>query len=515
MLSLIPQPAEIVYGSGSTALNAEIIKEIDPALSEEAYRIRIADASVRLTGGSEKGLVHAENTLRQIRFQCRGKGEYPALQIEDAPAYPFRSFHVDVSRHFFSVAEMKKFIDAAALFRLNTLHWHLSDDQGWRLESKAFPKLQEISAFRDGDYFGAYRNDEREGGFYTRKEIKEFVDYAAERGIDVIPEIDLPGHVTAILAAYPGYSCSKKPMKVRMRQGITNYILCAGRESTFDFVEALLTDVMELFPSKYFHIGGDEAPKREWAKCPDCRKKLRELGIADPETASEADYDALQGYFTNRVVEFLLAHGKTPIVWNEAAWGKNLDPRIVVQYWVSDRDQSLAVHVGKGGKVLYSPMPSCYCDYPYGFITMQKLHDIDLLPADLIGKGPGFPMPNRNGDAPKLQKPSLSEEDKMRLRETVIGTEALLWTELVRTEPHLEGMAWPRYAAIAEAAWCGDRRPDYADFTDRIRKLFPIFSELGIQARTEEYWNPESPVCLEELLEFQENFFYYEGEEED
>ena len=462
-LNLIPRPRSVVFGKGIAA--ATVMKAIDPTIPAESYRLTAEENGITLIGGSDQGLVWAENTLAQLKYQF--PEGVPCLKIEDAPAYPWRAFHIDASRHMRTIDELKTIVDAAGYFKLNTLHWHISDDQGWRIESRAFPKLHELGAFRKGDHFGTYRSDEREDGYYTREEVKEFVAYCESKGIQVVPELDLPGHVSAILHAYPHLSCRGENVEVVTRAAITTEILCAGNEAVYSFLETLIGELLELFPEPWFHIGGDEAPKTRWEACPRCRAKMEQLGLDS--------HRQLQGYFSGRLVEFLRKHGRRAIMWNDGAYGGGIDPSVVLQVWFPDRDGALDAHIAKGGQVYLSPVVPCYCDYPYGEHPVKAVYELDLKP-DYVN------------------------------RDTVLGGECLTWSEFIRSAERLQELAFPRFTALAEALWSGDDRRSYEDFRTRLEALFPVFAEMGIHATPADLWDPEPEEAKRQSREFRLQF---------
>jgi len=462
-LNLIPRPKSVILGQGIAP--EHIVKAIDPAIPAESYRLTADRDGITLIGGSHQALIWAENTLAQLRRQF--PEGIPGLAIQDAPAYPWRSFHIDSARHMRTIDELKTIVDAAGYFKLNTLHWHISDDQGWRIESVAFPKLHQLGAYRNGDHFGTHRSDEREGGYYTREEVRDFVAYCGEKGIQVVPELDLPGHVSAILHAYPHLSCRGEPVEVVTKAAITSEILCAGNEEVYTFLETLIGELLELFPAPWFHIGGDEAPKTRWEACPRCRAKMQELGLAS--------HRQLQGYFSSRLVEFLRSHGRRAIMWNDGAYGGGIDPSVVLQVWFPDRDGALDAHIAQGGQVYLSPVVPCYCDYPYGEHPVKAIHQLDLNP-DYV-----------NSD-------------------TVLGGECLTWSEFIRSAERLQELAFPRFTALAEAVWCGENRGDYADFRARLEAIFPVFEEMGIHAAPASGWDPEPEEAKRQSREFRQQF---------
>lgn len=470
--SLIPQVKELTMTGENAQKTVPCSKKITGDLAEEAYRLQITPSGIQLEGGSEKALRYALQTLNQIAGQC---GEaIPCLFIQDSPSFPHRSFHIDCARHFFPIGELKKMIGMAACFKFSHFHWHISDDQGWRIESKAYPLLHQIGSVRRGDHFGCYSCDEEEGGYYTREQVTELVSYCEQLGIEVVPEIDMPGHVSAILAAYPELSCTGDKVEVGMKGGIFRDILCPGKEETFTFIEKLLDDMLELFPGEYFHIGGDEAPKVRWKVCPHCQRRMRDNGL---ETVQQ-----LQGYMLNRAAEYLRKKGRKAIVWNEASNGGNLDPDITIQLWTDDQEGTVIQHMEKGGKVILSHAMNSYCDYPYGYISLKSLYDIELTAQN-------YP------------------------KQAVIGNECLIWTEYIRTCERLEELSWPRFSAAAEAGWCGAQREGYDSFSRRLRELFFLFEENGISATEERGWVPSEEEAAVQYAQFQKNFPESELEE--
>lgn len=460
-LNLVPKPQKVDFAEGTLGCNANLCNRIDASLMPEHYVLEITPEAATLSAADDRGMLWGWQTLDQLRRQFGEK--IPCMTISDGPAYGFRSFHIDVARHMQPLEELKKMVDAAAYFKLNKLHWHVSDDQGWRIESKAFPGLHEIGSRRKGDHFGTYRSDVEEGGYYTREEVKDFVAYCARRGIEVVPEIDMPGHVMSILAAYPELSCFGDPVEVHTKAAISLDILCAGKEEVYEFVEKMLDDLLELFPGDWFHIGGDEAPKGHWYKCPHCNKKMQEEGLEN--------YRQLQGYMMNRFAGFLRSRGRRSIVWNDGAYGGNLDRDIVLQVWFPYQDSAVDAHVAKGGQLIASPVDVCYCDYPYGEHPMGGIYKMNLKPEG-----------------------------------TVIGGETLMWSEFVRTPQRMQELCWPRYAALAESCWAGDNRVTYEDFKERMEALFPVFGEMGIQATPPAGWDPEEEEAQRQSKEFRLQF---------
>lgn len=462
-LNLIPRPRSVKMAEGFAP--EVLTRQLDAALAPEEYRLEATADGIVLTAGSDQGMVWAENTLAQLRRQF--PAAIPCMTVEDAPAYGIRSFHIDSARHMRTIEELKTMVDAAAYFKLNTLHWHFSDDQGWRIESLAFPRLHEMGAWRNGDNFGTHRSDAREGGYYTRAEVRELVAYCAEKGIQVIPEIDLPGHVSAILNAYPHLSCRGEQIDVVTRAAITTEILCAGKEEVYRFLETLLEEMLELFPAPWFHIGGDEAPKTRWEACPHCRAKMEELGLDS--------HRQLQGYMSSRIAAFLRERGRRAIMWNDGAYGGGIDPSVVLQVWFPDRDGALDNHIAAGGQIILSPVDPCYCDYPYGEHPLNAVYALDLNP-DYVN------------------------------RDTVLGGECLTWSEFIRSAERLQELSFPRFTALAEALWCGSDLPGYDSFRSRLEAIFPVFGEMGIHATEAKLWDPDPEEAAAQSKAFRKQF---------
>ncbi len=409
----------------------------DASVPAEGYVLDIAPERIILSSREENGVFYGLHTLFQMIRE--GEGKVPCGRYEDAPRFPYRGFMIDSGRHFFPADEVKKMIDQCARLKLNVLHWHLSEDQGFRIESKKFPRLNEIASWRTEE------DGSRYGGFYTREEIKDVVAYAHARYMTVVPEIDLPGHTTAIVAAYPELSCSGEPAQVECHWGIFPRILCAGNEKVYDFLYQLLDEVCELFPDKWFHIGGDEAPKDEWKKCPRCQAAIKENGLKDEE--------ALQARFTARLVEYLNGKGKTVVGWNEILSSGDLGLGAVAQYWTDQGAEYSALEIPRGRKFIFSNMSSFYFDYDPSLITMKGAYSYE---------------------------PYIPGGESIR-PEQVLGLEAPLWSEHIETPERLEYMAFPRMAALAENAWSG--HGDYQDFCRRLEAFEETWREDGVNAQ--------------------------------
>ncbi len=374
--------------------------------------------------------------------------------------YNYRSLHLDCARHFFSVETVKKVIEGISYGNMNVLHWHLSDDHGWRIESKKFPRLHECS-----------------GEYYTQDEIREIIAYAKERGIEVVPEIDMPGHNLALLSAFPEYSCKGEPVTLAKARGVYKTILCAGKEETYTFVEELLDEIIPLFDSQYFHIGGDEAPKDEWKECPHCNAKMKELGLTS--------YEDLQGHFTKRVCEILRKYGKTPICWNDALLANDIPDDVVIQYWTIDYAKEMKAFVQKGGKWIYSDMFELYLDYPHSMIPLKKVYEFQ----------------------PHLYKHEVPREDGL------IGFEVCAWTEHIDNEQKLCEHIFPRVFALAERA-NGEEHTDYESFKERVREKIKLLEKAGIPYTKEEWWDPKGKARRDDAIQFYLNMGAGVDEEE-
>lgn len=403
--------------------------ETDSSINTEGYRLTVEAERLTVASSDKSGAFYAVQTVFQmIEDGCIACGVY-----EDAPKYGYRGFMLDVSRHFFPVTEIKRILEQCARLKLNTLHWHLSDDQGYRIESKRFPKLNEVGSWR-------MENGERVGGFYTMEEIREVVAYAAERYIKIIPEIDLPGHTTAIVASYPELSCCGKPVDVKVGAGIFPQILCGGSEQVYDFLAELFDEICPLFPAEYFHIGGDEAPKSEWKKCPRCQAAMKANGLENEEE--------LQAHFTARLAELLAKHGKSIIGWNEILASGKMPMTAIGQYWNPTGMEYCAKELERGRKFLFSNVSSFYFDYDPSIITLRSTYGYE----PSITPGKAIPT------------------------EQVLGLEAPLWTEYVAEPGRLQQLLFPRLAALAENTWS-------------VKKDFECFKKRA--AAHEKYWEEQ------------------------
>ena len=425
-------------------VNAIVLRRDTAAgIPAEGYRIDISARRAQLSAGDDAGLFYGLQTLLQLADE---RGNLPCVSIEDHPRYRYRGLHLDVCRHFFPVRFIKHYLDWMASCKLNTFHWHLTDDQGWRIEIKRYPRLTEIGGYRTRTQIGGFHEDPityeqgRYGGYYTQDEIREVVAYAAERHIAVIPEIEMPGHATAALAAYPELACGHGPKSFETsgRWGVLDDVFCPGKEQTFEFLEGVLDEVLELFPSKLIHIGGDECPRVRWKECPDCRARMEDEGIED-----EA---GLQTYLTLRIGRHLEAKGRRLIGWDEILDGE-LAPGAVVMSWRGTRGGIAAAR--RRHEVIMTPSTYLYFD--------KKATDSYDEPVSLSSSL--LTLEKINGYDPDE---GIAPEDRRYL----LGVQANLWTEFIRTEGRASFQLLPRIYALAEIAWSPVERKSWREFSE-------------------------------------------------
>ncbi|MBR5470056.1 MAG: family 20 glycosylhydrolase [Paludibacteraceae bacterium] len=448
MESLFPQ---VVFSADKSYRNQIEFLFID-TLAGEAYELNVSPRKIEVKASSGAGFFYALQTLKQ----CEQNGEIPCMRVYDSPRFAYRGMHLDVSRHFFSVDFIKKQLDMMAHYKLNRFHWHLTDGAGWRIEIKRYPRLTEFAAWRQGKWkawwagnrhyceqseVGAY------GGYYTQEEVREIVAYAAERHITIIPEIEMPGHSEEVLATYPQLACSGKPY--------TNADLCIGNEETFEFLQNVLTEVMELFPSKQIHIGGDEAGKSAWKTCPKCQRRMHEEQLAN--------VDELQSYLVHRIEDFLKANGRELVGWNEIMAG-GVSQDAIVMAWTNEAEGFKAARAGN--RAIMVPGAYCYFDMYQanpatqpeaigGYINLEKVYGYNPAPID-----------------------SLTDEQ----HKNILGVQANLWTEYVPTEEHAEQMIYPRLLALAEIAWTKNELKNWDNFKQRANAQIKVLQAKGYNA---------------------------------
>lgn len=432
--------------------------------NSEAYSLTVNSLYIHINGASAAGNFYGIQTLRKsIVAPAAGddKVVFPAVSVTDAPRFGYRGAHFDTSRHFFPVDSLKTFIDMLALHNINRFHWHITDDQGWRLEMKKYPKLTEIGSKRKGTAVG-HSTTEFDGipygGFYTQQEARDIVEYAAERHIVVIPEIDLPGHMLGALAAYPELGCTGGPYEVWQQWGVANDVLCAGNDKTLQFIDDVLGEVMDIFPSEYIHIGGDECPKIRWEKCEKCQARIEGLGLKSDDHSSAEQ--KLQNFVMERTAKTLSLRGRKMIGWDEILEG-GLFPGATVMAW---RGAEAAAETAKQGHdAILTPTNYCYFDYCQcanpeleplgigGYVPVEKVYSLEPVSPDLT---------------PEQAK-------------HIIGAQANLWTEYIPTFSHAQYMELPRLAAMSEVQWTAPSQKDYAYFTRRLPQLIAQYKHEG------------------------------------
>lgn len=478
-------------GVVNTAPSSNFVQlSTDVSLPEEAYNLKVTENQVIIYASGHNGFLYGLETIRQLlpvaieskNVVSNMNWDIPNVEIKDSPRFKWRGFMLDVSRHFFDKDYVMETIDQLAFLKMNTLHLHLVDDQGWRIEIKKYPKLTEVGGFRvdqEDKPWNARPTPElgketTYGGFYTQEDIKEIVAYAESRGITVVPEIEMPAHVMSAIAAYPELSCFQKPIMVPSG-GVwpITEIYCPGKETTFEFLENVLLEVMELFPSRYIHVGGDEATKTNWEKCTDCKKRIQEEGLENVEE--------LQSYFIRRMERFLSSKGRTLLGWDEILEG-GLAPGATVMSWRGVKGGLEASEAGHD--VVMTPNSHCYFDYYQG--------DQDAEP---LAWGGNLPLSKVYQFDPVVE--GMSEEQAKH----VLGGQANLWTEYVPTKAQAEYMTYPRLAALAEAVWSSKDNRNWDDFSNRVSSLFQRYGIMGVnyaksayQVTTETSVNTENGV---------------------
>ncbi len=469
-----PTGIDLSIEEGKRPAKHSVFMTLDTAIkNREGYLLTVTPKRVVVRARSAVGLFYAVQTLRQLMpVEVESPSiiegfvfSVPACEIKDEPRFRYRGMHLDVGRHMFPVGYIKRYIDMIALHKMNTFHWHLTEDQGWRIGIKKYPNLTETGAFRKetlvghGDKKPFTYDGKRYGGFYTRDEVKEIIAYASSKFITVIPEIEMPGHAMAALASYPGLACTKGPFEVQTRWGVFDDVYCAGKEETFNFLQDVLSEVIELFPSEYIHIGGDECPKTRWEKCPLCQKRIKEEGLKDERE--------LQSYFIQRIEKFVLSKGRRIIGWDEILEG-GLAPEATVMSW---RGTTGGIAAAKQKHdVIMTPSKYVYLDYYQcepegeplaigGYLPLEKVYSYN-------------PMPNE-----------LSAEEQKH----ILGVQGNLWSEYLNTPEQMEYMAYPRMFAIAEIGWVPDRLKDIEDFLARLEILKKRYNAIGINYFKGEY----------------------------
>ena len=434
----------------------------NPELGKEGYQLKVDENAVVISANAPNGLFYGMQTLKQLLpvESTNGKLSVPALEITDQPRFAWRGNMLDVGRHFFPVSFIKKYIDILAMYKINTFHWHLTDDQGWRIEIKKYPLLAETGHWREETMLGHYTDNKYDGigygGFYTQEQAREIVRYAAERYITVVPEIEMPGHAGGALAAYPQLGCTGEPYEVKKSWGVHTDVFCAGKDETLVFLKNVLDEVMEIFPSQFIHIGGDECPKDAWKICDACQKRIKDNGLKDEHH--------LQSWFITRMDEYLTQKGRRLIGWDEILEG-GLAPQATVMSW---RGIKGGIEAAKQKHdVVMTPTDFMYIDYYQskdkeneplaigGFLPVEKVYSYEPIPVELT-----------------------TEEAKY-----ILGVQTNLWTEYVATTKKAEYMLLPRLQAQAEVAWTNKELKDFAGFEKRLETDYKRLEKLGINYR--------------------------------
>ncbi|NVK52290.1 MAG: family 20 glycosylhydrolase [Flavobacteriaceae bacterium] len=453
--AFIENGSSITFTTNDTSKKISFIKD-KTIKEEEAYALSVNSDAITIKANSPRGAFYGFQSLRQLLPASFEDASYKEnsvtiqnIEITDKPQFRYRGMHLDVGRHFFSVAFIKKYIDLMAMLKMNTFHWHLTEDQGWRIEIKKYPKLNEVAAFRKETLIGHYSDQPHQfdgkkyGGYYTQEQVKDIVKYASERQITVIPEIEMPGHSQAALSAYPHLGCTEKPIDVATKWGVFDDIYCT-KETTFKFLEAVLDEVMTLFPGKYIHIGGDEAPKTRWKACKNCQQVIKREGLKDEHE--------LQSYFISRMEKYINSKGKQIIGWDEILEG-GLAPNATVMSWRGTNGAIVAAK--QHHDVILTPGSHCYFDHYQstnenepvaigGFLPLEKVYSFNPIPEELT-----------------------KEEAKY-----VLGAQGNVWTEYMKTAEHVEYMAFPRMVALSEVVWSNPKDRNFSDFKNRLVSYF-------------------------------------------
>lgn len=410
-------------------------------LGEEGYSLKINNDNIHLCANKEAGIFYAIQSLNQLLFPYINSNQIDShkiflscLSIEDYPRFKWRGFMLDEARHFQGREIVKKILDIMALLKLNIFHWHLTDDQGWRIQIKKYPELTEIGSKRTGTQIGGFIGKKIDPtpheGYYKQDEIQEIIEFAKERYIEIIPEIEMPGHCSAALTTYPALSCTGGPFEIPQTFGIKKDVFCMGKEKVFQFLSEVLDEIIELFPSNIVHIGGDEVPKDRWKECPDCQKRVEEENLEDVKQ--------LQSYFTNRIAKYLSSKGYLTMGWNQIINEKLID-EVIVQYWMGSK-KKIRENLENGRKFVMSKFGHVYLDYKYEFTPLRKSYKYEPIPKKLDEK----------------------------FHEKVLGIEAPLWTEWVPNHRRLFWQVFPRLTAVAETGWTLRENKDYNSFKKRL-----------------------------------------------
>lgn len=451
-----------------TDQNSIILKNENVSDNPEAYKITVTKDQIVVDGASEAGVFYGIQTLRKAIPADKNIGsvEFKAVSIEDFPRFSYRGMHMDVARHMFSIDSIKIYIDMLAMHNINRFHWHLTDDQGWRLEIKKHPELTKIGSMREQTVIGKNSgvfDGQPYGGYYTQEEVKEIIQYAKDRFITVIPEVDLPGHMLAALTTYPNLGCTGGPYKVAQTWGVFDDVLCAGNDDIYPFLEDIFDEVIELFPSEYIHIGGDECPKAHWEKCPKCQAKIKELGLkADKNHTAE---QRLQSYVIQRIEKYINDKGRKIIGWDEILEG-GIAPNATIMSWRGTEGGLIAAQ--QGHDAVMTPTSFMYFDY----YQSANLND------EYFGIGGFVPVEKVYSYEP------VAEELPLDKQKHILGVQANLWSEYIKSFKQAQHMVLPRMAALCEVQWTMPDKKDYADFLPRLANLTKLYDHYDYNYAT-------------------------------
>jgi len=451
-----------------TVIDPTLGKDLKPFQQAECYKLEVGRRGIRLTAATETGILRGMQTLEKAlpaSLQATETAVLPGATVFDYPEFPYRAFMLDCGRHFFPVETIKKVIDILALHQINEFHWHLTEDQGWRLEIKKYPRLTEVGSMRAGTPLPGQEGHDGipHSGFYTQEQAREIVAYAAAKGMEVIPEIDLPGHMKAALASYPELGCTGGPYEVACQWGVLDDVLCAGREHTLKFVQDVLEEVLDIFPSRYIHLGGDECPKVRWEACPHCQAKIKELGLKANGTKSAEEL--LQSWFMDQVIAQLEAHGRRAIIWNDVLvdWSNQVigapSQKAVIAGWM--RPVSTEIAVKEGYNAIICQVGNLYLSNAEGNklsgeAYLRRVWDVNVRPDGL----------------------SAEEQDR------ILGVEACMWSERVPDEEDILWKLLPRLSAVADLQWSDPAQKNYEGFLPRLKRMEALYTARGWN------WNP-------------------------
>ncbi|MBQ8504252.1 MAG: beta-N-acetylhexosaminidase [Clostridia bacterium] len=442
----------------------------EPCAEKEGYRLTVERDCITITGNDEAGVFYGVQTLKQLLIQ--GSFKLPELLISDSPAFHCRGFMLDCGRYFFTKESVMHFIDLMALHKLNEFHWHLSDDQGFRCQLENQLLLTEIGSYRSHTLFNSIPHQ----GYYTKAEMKEIVDYAHERCIRVIPEIDTPGHVVSMIAAYPFLSCFDRSLTVATHWGIKNDVLCIGKESTFEFMESVFDELTEIFTDGVIHLGGDEVPTLRWKICPHCQRRMKQEGMKDE--------GELHTYYLQRIASYLQKKGFEVRMWNDRKKEKMVDSSVAWQLWNGEMDKKeVADEMNNGRGFIISAAEAYYLDLPYGQVSLKKTYEYSPFYEGITKEG----------------------------RKNILGIEGCLWTEFVPDIKKAEFCVFPRLGAISEAAWTKEEKRNYAMFCEKLNGYYNVLSYHGVEPAPLKAANPKPLRKAASLLYWERRKFCWAG----